>query len=212
MRRLCVYVVVADTGFAPNPFGGYCTLAACTPNRMGIRFEPGDWLVGHSNRARGQRLVYAMRISEVLPFDEYYRDPRFAMKKPRLDGDWRERSGDNLYHLEDGRWVMDDNPSHDPARYLAKDTRKPRVFISDHFFYFGANAPHIPAELSELIRERQGCRCHERQALIDEFTAWLEREHTPGIRGDPAHGGPDPAPRSCPVPATECPPPKPRRC
>ena len=32
--RLCSYVVKYDTGFAPNPFWGFCTLAACTPNHQ----------------------------------------------------------------------------------------------------------------------------------------------------------------------------------
>jgi Nucleotide modification associated domain 2 len=36
------YVVRCDTGFAPNPFWGYCTLAACTPNHMGIHIQIED--------------------------------------------------------------------------------------------------------------------------------------------------------------------------
>ena len=34
-----VYIAVLDTGLAPNPFWGYCTLAVCTPNHMGIRLD-----------------------------------------------------------------------------------------------------------------------------------------------------------------------------
>ena len=30
-----------DTGFAPNPFWGYCTLAVCTPNHMGVQTSEG---------------------------------------------------------------------------------------------------------------------------------------------------------------------------
>lgn len=40
--RLCSYTVVHGTGFAPNPFGRYCTLAACTPNHQGIKLSQGD--------------------------------------------------------------------------------------------------------------------------------------------------------------------------
>ena len=32
--KICTYTMTSDTGFAPNPFYGYCTLAACTPNHM----------------------------------------------------------------------------------------------------------------------------------------------------------------------------------
>ena len=43
--KLYSYVMIYDTGFAPNPFWGYCTLATCKP---GIRrpAEQGDWIIG----------------------------------------------------------------------------------------------------------------------------------------------------------------------
>jgi hypothetical protein len=44
--KLCSYIIKNDTGFAPNPFWGYCTLAACTPNHMGLHLYPGDWIIG----------------------------------------------------------------------------------------------------------------------------------------------------------------------
>ena len=78
--RLCSYVVAVDRGLAPNPFWGYCTLAVCTPNHMGIRAQDGDWFIGTTTAARGSKLVYAMQVSEVLPFDCYYNDPRFEEK------------------------------------------------------------------------------------------------------------------------------------
>lgn len=79
--RLCSYVVVCDTGFAPNPFWGLCTLAACTPNHQSLQLKRGDWLLGNSSAKEGHQLIYAMRVSEVLDFDQYYRDPRFEQKK-----------------------------------------------------------------------------------------------------------------------------------
>src|SRR5438132_14058913 len=104
--RVCSYVVVYDKGFSPNPFGGFCTLAACTPNHQGLRLGQGDWLLGHGSAARGNRLIYAMRIADVLDFDDYYRDRRFAAKKPQHGG-WRERCGDNIYFRdESGRWAQ----------------------------------------------------------------------------------------------------------
>src|SRR5437868_6312610 len=97
--RLCSYVVQQDTGFVPNPFWGFCTCAACTPNHLNRRLEPGDWLIGNSSADAGpeRRLIYAMRISEPpMTFDDYYRDPRFAKKKARA-GSWQEKCGDNIY-------------------------------------------------------------------------------------------------------------------
>lgn len=182
--RLCSYVVVHDTGFAPNPFWGFCTLAACTPNHQGLRLKPGDWIVGHSALDRGQRLIHAMRVSELLDFDDYYRDPRFLEKRPRGDK-WPEVAGDNLYHrAEDGRWIQDRNASHGPGS-IDKDTRKPRVFISDDFYYFGENAVDIPAEFAPLIRDRQGCRCEYPEDVAAGFVSWLRDSYALGIHGQP---------------------------
>ncbi len=75
--KLYSYIVVHDTGFAPNPFWGYCTLAACTPNHAGIRAKEDDWIIGTETKKKGNKLIFAMKISEILPFDQYYNDPRF---------------------------------------------------------------------------------------------------------------------------------------
>lgn len=183
--RLCSYVVVHDKGFAPNPFGDFCTLAACTPNHQGLRLCPGDWLLGNSSVATGSRLIYAMRIREALDFDIYYRDPWFAAKKAR-PGTWRQRCGDNIYFRErDGRWAQALAFFHTRPTDLEKDTRHPRVFISDHFFYFGENAPNIPDRYSGLVRTRQGCCCSHDSATVHSFIAWLERTYRVGVHGNP---------------------------
>lgn len=46
MNKACFYVMTVDTGFAPNPFHGVCTLAACTPNHCKAGLELGDLIVG----------------------------------------------------------------------------------------------------------------------------------------------------------------------
>ena len=60
--KICVYTLTADTGFAPNPFHGTCTLAACTPNHMGAKLVKGDWIAGFFTNAKTPCLVYAMRV------------------------------------------------------------------------------------------------------------------------------------------------------
>ena len=158
--RLCSYVITNDTGLAPNPFWGYCTLAVCTPNHMGIRAQEGDWFMGTTSASRGNRLLYAMRVSEVLGFDEYYRDPRFQQKKPDVNGSWGRRCGDNMYYKDDnGGWSQCRTLHHGSAAHIRKDLRHPRVFIGEHFYYFGAEAVDIPASCVDLIWRRQGCKC-----------------------------------------------------
>jgi Nucleotide modification associated domain 2 len=52
------YIVTHDTGFAPNPFFGFCTLACCKP---GIRKHADklDWIVGLTPKAQENKVVYS---------------------------------------------------------------------------------------------------------------------------------------------------------
>jgi hypothetical protein len=75
--RLFTYTIPIDDGAAPNPFRGMCSLAICKP---GIRStaRKGDWVAGlgsrnaHSGDLSG-RLVYAMRVEEVISLAAYDR-------------------------------------------------------------------------------------------------------------------------------------------
>lgn len=97
MARLFVYVVAADTGFAPNPPFDLCTLACCQPviNRAAGK---DDYLVGLSPRAQGNRLVYPMKIWQKLTSTKYWQDRRFERKKADpYSKDALRRAGDNIY-------------------------------------------------------------------------------------------------------------------
>jgi hypothetical protein len=184
--RLCSYVVKNDKGLAPNPFWGYCTLAVCTPNHMGIRAEKGDWFVGFGTVKRGNKLVFAMKVSERLDFDAYYHDPRFKKKKPNVTGSWRQRCGDNFYFKDDkGKWQQQETHFHQAKKDIEKDLKHPYVFISEHFYYFGENALPIPPRHRELIVKRWGCSCKHDPAVVKGFLRWLQNEHEPGIDGEP---------------------------
>src|SRR5664280_3515604 len=183
--RFCSYLITNDVGFAPNTFGDFCTLAACTPNHLGLRVEPGDWLMGDGQPERGSRLIYAMRISEGLDFDYYYRDPRFEGKKARRES-WQTRCGDNIYFRDGtGRLVQTLNFYHNEPRFFEKDTRYPRVFISNHFYHFGENAPTIPDDYKSLIKTGVGCCCVGDPKTVHEFIEWLEQAYEPGLNGQP---------------------------
>ena len=180
--RLCSYVVVHDNGLAPNPFWGYCTLAVCTPNHMGVKLTKGDWIMGTTAAERGRKLLYAMQISEVLSFNQYYTDPRFEKKKPDLDGPWQSRCGDNMYYLDEKGEYQQHQPVcfHTESKDKEKDKKHPQVFISEHFYYFGEKAVVIPSPFSGLIRERQGCKCNHDPHLVTQFLDWLQGQFFPG--------------------------------
>ena len=77
--RIYVYVLKHDSGFAPNPFHGWCTLACCKPT-IRRKARPGDWVVGITPRDLHNRVAYAMKVDESLTFEEYWSDRRFKAK------------------------------------------------------------------------------------------------------------------------------------
>ncbi|WP_339113972.1 hypothetical protein [Thioclava sp. GXIMD2076] len=197
MKTLHSYVVRFDSGFAPNPFYGFCTLATCKPS---IRRHAaiGDWVVGTgSNRKgvrRGGHLVHAMRVQEVLKFSEYWNDPRFAGKKPNLHSSYRKACGDNIYNPDPGNGSWSQlNSYHSTAegkplqKHINRDTSVNRVLISSEFIYFGAEGPLIPVEFRDagLVHSGIGRKKVSDQNTIEGFENWLAGLGVQGYQGRP---------------------------
>jgi len=154
-----MYVVDRDFGFAPNPFHGTCTLATCKPPiRKHARI--GDWVIGMGGRRLKStgRCVYAMRVTLVLAFNEYWANEAFFDKRPVRNGSRVMMVGDNIYHRDqrDHEWMQLDShhslPDGSPNPLnINKDTKVDRVLISQDFFYFGRTAPPVPLELLQSI-------------------------------------------------------------
>lgn len=185
------YVVRHDTGLAPNPFHGFLTLALCTPNHQRIRASAGDWIVGNTPTDDGRKLLFAMCISERLGLDAYFRDPRFAEKKPRFTGSWRDWElgvGDNIYYrAADGSWAQSETKFHcDDVEVFTKDTFGDTVFVSVEFYYFGENAPAFPEPYQSIAQTRQGTKtaCPE---VAGAFVDWLRVNFKSGVHGKPKH-------------------------
>lgn len=186
--KLCAHVITTDAGLAPNPFHGYCTTAVCTPSHRNAQLRPGDWLIGHSPRADGNRLVYAMHLAEVLTMDQYFHDVRFQAKKPKPAGALDEQCGDNLYFRDSGRWKRLPSRFHNSSAAFQKDVGKNLkgrpVFIARKFYYFGENSVAIPAQLERVILKRQGIH-YPKGDLPVKFVTWLQANYAPGIFGQP---------------------------
>jgi len=184
--RLCSYIVRFDTGLAPNPFWNYCTLAVCTPNHMNVKAKKGDWFVGFSTKNEGYKLIYAMEVDEILNFDEYYHDSRFINKRPKINGNWKERYGDNMYFKDDkGEWQQCETENHKLNEEFKKDIKNPNVFIAQHFYYFGNNSIQVPNNYQELVWQRQGVKCSHDPKLVERFINWLKKNYLPGLHGSP---------------------------
>lgn len=187
--KMYSYVVVHDTGLAPNPFHGVLTLALCTPNHQRIKAAPGDWIVGNATKARGPRLVFVMRVAERLGLNGYFRDPRFESKKPTYTGNWRdwmEGVGDNIYFQgKDEKWQQVETRFHcDDDDVFRKDTQGDTVFIADEFYYFGDALPLVPEQHRGVLRNTQGCVAVDNDTA-ERFLDWLQKTYTPGVHGKP---------------------------
>ena len=206
--RLYIYVVREDDGSAPNPFHGFCTLATCKP-QIRKKAQIGDWIAGIYPKQRGQnrRLVYAMRVDETITYDGYWDDPRFLSKRPKWESDNppEERCGDNFYHRSpDGSWIQEpgDHSNEDGSQnmnHTRKDTRNPRVLISETFVYYGKNSIEIPDVLcngdNHVVQNcGRGHRCNFSENFRQDFIDWLEAQMHIGIAGEPRNWPPSTEP------------------
>ena len=198
-RSLFSYVVRYDSGFAPNPFFGHCTLATCKP---GIRryASVGDWVVGTGSGGVGVRragcLVYAMRVTEKLETAQYWDDPRFQCKKPELHHNWVAASGDNIYEpTGPSKWRQlnsyHSKPDGTPNdQHKHRDTGVERVLVSEDYVYYGGEGPKLPPKFlsggcMELCHAGQNYRRVWEEDVIAGFEEWLRSQGHRGYEGKP---------------------------
>ncbi|MBB5207903.1 hypothetical protein [Chiayiivirga flava] len=200
MTRIYSYVVRYDSGFAPNPFYGLCTLATCKPT-IRKNAKVGDWVIGSGSNERkirrGGHLVYAMRVTDAITFDQYSTDPRFESKKPFRNGSRKQSCGDNIYFREgpDKDWRQRDSFHSRPdglmnEQHVARDTGVDRVLISDHFLYFGGEGPALPEDLKDkkgrsIYKAGIGEVTFDDPALITKFQQWIDSIGERGYKGAP---------------------------
>lgn len=195
------YLIEHDLGLAPNPFGGYCTLAVCKPKIRGSsKLKLGDWVLGTGSQAleksSGRRrlrskLIYAMKVTERISFEDYWTDKRFQYKKPVMNGTLVTMFGDNFYHKDkNGNWIQEDSAhckmdGSCNTEHLETDISGANVLISDHFYYFGDKAPTIPIELIGICHSGIGEKKFDNEQIGDEFINWVATNFKTGIHGDP---------------------------
>ncbi len=189
-RRACFYIVTVDDGFAPNPDHGVCTLAVCTPNHQRSTLTAGDYIAGCFRSGLPPRIVYTMKVDQVLTLDGYRKDTRFRAKKPTK----QYPDGDNVYFKDkDGQYRQDPNARyHRDAKHRQQDTHGDRVFIGKDFVYFGRNAVALPKQFVQCLPATQGIkylREDEQPQLFAEFLKW-RLELGGGKRGTPRDAQP----------------------
>ena len=175
---LFAYVMTEDSGYAPNPFHGFCTLARCMPSTRSVA-KVGDYVVGLAGkRLRGclskdgdWRIIYAMQVTDKKTFQEYWDDEEFLVKRPDRSADDEKALGDNDISLNT------------PGKYAL-------ISGAGHFAYWGKKAPPVPPNLGFLvppfipyaIGHR---RFHGKEA--EAFIKWFDGQEKVRL-GDPTDG------------------------
>ena len=186
------YVVKRDVGFAPNPFYGTLSLATCKAKLRKNR-NVGDWIFGFggADYKKRKQLVYAMKITDKMTFNDYWNHPDYQCKKPYLKGSLKQAYGDNIYFFNGENWQQS-NSHHslengDVNTYnLNRDTGKTNfILLSKHFYYFGKEAIMIPNEFSFIIKTGIGETNVSKKGDVDKFIKWLESNHEPGYYAKP---------------------------
>lgn len=179
MNKLYSYIISYDTGFAPNPFGKFMTLACCKPvirRLVGRVYDKKDniWIVGLSPKSDGNKIVFAMRVTEVVTFEKYYNQKRFEYKKPKFKTKrLSDIAGDNIYEKKrDGSYTQHRSMHSNNWQYdnwseseydKIHDLSGEYVLISDDFYYFGKlNKKPLPSYLHELkVLRNHKCKFSE---------------------------------------------------
>ncbi len=185
------YKLTRDYGFAPNPFFGYCTLACCKPH-VRKKAEVNDWIIGTGAKQNNllNRLIFLMKVSEKISFEEYWNDKRFARKRPVMNGSLVQIHGDNIYHKENNEWCqLDSHHSLYEGKLnkanLKQDTQGKYVLISNHFIYFGDHHIEVADTYKALCSKLRDYYTIDNDALSAEFIESIKSKYPLGIHGDP---------------------------
>jgi len=183
-----------DTGYAPNPFHGYLTLAHCKPDfdktspqvRGSNHIVPKkSWVIGTAGRkllledweyhrkglnklpplgGQSCRLIYAGRVLGRLTYEEYYENEKFLAKRKSQASEIAKYGDNHVSENRSGSAIND-------------------VLIIKPFYYFGCFAPLLPEELRNEniikgygLKSGSGCKfVTDPQATIQKLIGFLRQ-------------------------------------
>lgn len=189
------YKITRDYGFAPNPFYGYCTLACCKPH-IRKKADVGDWVIGTGAIENNllYHIIFMMKVTEKMSFEEYWNDQRFFRKRPLLNGSLKQIHGDNIYYKENEEWCqLDSHHSfHDGVlnkANLKQDLSGDFVLVSNQFIYLGNKHFRVDEKYLELCpnSKQRDYITIKNNELAEEFINLVSKEYSNGLNGEPIH-------------------------
>lgn len=179
MPRLFTYTVPFDDGAAPNPFNGLCTLAICKPAIRRVA-KVGDWVAGFGSKFAPSgdlsgRLVYAMRVTEVVTLADYDKlaSTRWPHRVPDVQSTaLQDRLGDCIYDYSSGLPPRQRVSVHGPEN-ISTDLSGDNALISNDFYYFGSRAILLGDELRPILHQTQGHKSTCNSIYFEAFVRWL---------------------------------------
>jgi len=179
MVTLFSYRIPHDTGAAPNPFWGICTLVICKPAIRRVA-KMGDWIVGtgSKNSPIGNidgKIVYLMQVTNKMTMQEY---DTFTQKYlPEKVPDWsssdpRRRLGDSIYDFSFTPPRIRQGVHREEDR--KRDMSGLNALLSEYFWYFGNNACELPDNLRKIIKQDSGHRSRSNEPYVEQLLEWLD--------------------------------------
>jgi hypothetical protein len=191
--KLYSYCLRHDSGAAPNPFWGICTLVICKPT-IRRTAKVCDWIVGlgSANSPIGDIadcVVYAMKVTAKMTMRAYddFCLQYYPKKIPAWRSkDFRRRVGDCIYDYSSGappavRWSVHDK------RNRPRDLSGRYALLSSHFYYFGDQSIRLPEHLQPIMHTTQGHKSDANQPFVESFVAWIDGQ---GFKPNEMYGEP----------------------
>lgn len=178
--KLFSYCLKNDSGAAPNPYWGICSLVICKPN-IRKTANIGDWIVGigSANSPIGDIsdcIVYAMKVTGRKKMKEY---DHFCRK--HLTGklpDWKHKS----YAKRVGDCIYDYSASGNPGLRKSVHNEGNRdtdlsgeyALLSEYFWYFGDKPVRLPTALLPIRHPYPGHKSNANDPYVFDFIKWIE--------------------------------------
>ena len=194
--RLFSYKMTDDTGFAPNQFKDFLTLANCKSKMRKYRTQSGDWVAGFSSVKLNkdpvghERLVYLMEIKYKVVYKEYWTNTKYECKKPITNSEnFEDKAGDNIYKpnknaplgFEQIKETIHHNNNNDQNDDLAGEY----VLISKNFYYFGSSPINISNCGQKLNIPKGVCPYGLITDNAQKFITYIEKNYKKGINANP---------------------------